>query len=200
MPRSQLSTFVQGAPIALDAFSPTLLHTASGLNTQYIRISGFTRGRRARLLRFDFDGKAGMYALLRPHGQIQSLVHGLPLYNMGHGVEVTVSMHHSSSTAWELPLDLPPLLLLTDGVVSGMITSTISADENAQPILLTIHDTGRSNTDMDPQKGTEALIELFQENGAIGVDVISGGRNFDANSLRVDVSAGVYLFGDLFVD
>eukprot|EP00965_Chrysotila_dentata_P045028 1495491-Pleurochrysis_carterae.AAC.2 len=81
-----------------------------------------------------------------------------------------------------------------------MITSTISADTHAQPILLTIHDKGRSNTDMDPQKGTEALIELFQENGAIGVEVISAGRNFDANSLRVDVSAGVYLFGDLFVD
>ena len=199
MSRTQLSTFTDGSFLALDPTTPILVHTDTTPEKKYLRISGFNRGRRARNISFSFNDVESMFASVQPTGSSQLLIPNLQLYNPGTGLDITAALRQSSS-AWTLPVDLAPVIAISSGSVTGLLLTSFAATIDAQPILLTVSDARRTFSDLDPTKGSEAILELHQENGSISVDVLTPGYNLSGSDINVTISSGVYLFGDIFQD
>lgn len=198
--RAALSTNTDGSFLPLEPQSVTLLHREQATSgTRYLRVSGFNIGKRARKITFLFNDVDSVYATVQPTGVPQILVPDLPLYNSGSGIDIYASLKQSVSS-WTFPENLNDLVLLQDGSVAGIILANVTATNDAQPILIHIEDSRRTDGDVDPQKGSEAILELYQVNGSIGVDIIFSGYNLLSDSLQASVSSGVYLFGDIFSD
>ncbi len=196
MVRTQLDTFVDGSFLEVDAFVSTLVHRASGAGTHYLKISGFNRGLQPRRLNFTIGDQSSVFATLQPTGNTQLLVPHLPLFNTGTGLDIFASMQQSVN-AWSLPTDLTSVVNLQGGRVVGIITLNISALNDAQPILLIITDSRRATGDLDVSKGTEAIVELHQQNGSIGINILNSGENMDGLFVSVTASSGVFLYGDV---
>tara|TARA_Y100000741_G_scaffold321710_1_gene271016 strand:+ start:570 stop:1169 length:600 start_codon:yes stop_codon:yes gene_type:complete len=199
MSREQLSTFTDGSFLALDPTESVLIHTDTTHSRKYIRLSGFNRGKRARSVSFSFNGVESIFASVQPTGSSQLLIPNLQLYNPGTGIDVTAALRQSPS-AWTLPVDLPSVIAISNGSVTGLLLTSFAASVDAQPILLTVSDSRRMATDIDPTKGSEAIIEVYQNNGSIAVEVITAGYNLSNTDMDVTVSSGVYFFGDIFQD
>ena len=198
MSREALSTFTDGTFLELAALTSTLVHretSTTGMN--YLRLSGFCRGRKPRKLAFLFNDTTALYATLQPTGSTQLLVPNLPLYNTGNGIDIYCALDQSSS-AWTLPTNLQELLIISEGHVTGMLLGPIATTPNAQPILVTVRDSRRSDGDIDPDKGSEALLELSQDNSSVSVTVIHPGYQLLPDSIQTTVSSGVWLCGDVF--
>jgi hypothetical protein len=200
MSRSSLSTFTDGSYISLDASVSTLIHReTAATNTSFIKISGFNRGKRTRNITFLFDDTEALYASVQPTGSSQILVPDVPIYNTGTGIDIYATLRHSTSS-WQLPDDLKDIITISNGKLLGVILTGVSATANAQPILLHVKDSRRSNTDIDINKGSEAIIELFQVNGSVAVEIIYPGYNLVHDNIDVHIHSGVYLFGNVFSD
>lgn len=196
MARNQLSSFTDGSFLTVDVFLSSLIHREQTSDIKYLRISGFNRGKRPRNLVFSFNDSAYVYSSVKS-GASQMLIPGVPMYNSGTGIDVYVSVRHSVG-AWSLPSNLSDVVVLNNGSVSGIYINSVSASVDAQPILLIITDSTRTDSDVDPSKGTEAIIELFQQNGIVSTEIIQEGYNFVPDSLHIKMSSGVFLFGDVF--
>jgi hypothetical protein len=57
------------------------------------------------------------------------------------------------------------------------VVTNVSADTDAQPLLIHVQDSRRSSTDIDPDKGSEAIIEIYQTNGSVAVEILKSGFN-----------------------
>lgn len=198
--RYSLSTNTDGSYIPMDINNSTLVHredTKSG--TRYIRIIGFNRGKRARNISFTFNDVEALYATVQPTGNPQILIPDMPIYNNGNGIDIYTSLRQSA-LAWTLPQNIEDTIVLDQGKVVGLALSKFTADSSAQPLLVHVTDSRRSNTDVDPSKGSDSIIEIYQINGSIAVEVIEAGYNFESGSLRVSLTTAVYIYGDIFSD
>lgn len=217
MPRAPLSTFVNGSFLPIDAFAPTLVHTDTLAEKKYVRVSGFNRGRKARAVVVDIDGVPCIHASVQPTGSFQLLVPNLPLYNSPEaGIDVHVAVRHQqqpgaadAAAPWTLPsaaLLASAVQLDADGRVVGLAVQSFAATADAQPILVVVEDArrsadeaGGSADDVDPAKGSEAIVELSQQNGSIGVEVIRPGHNFAQEHLRARVTSGLFVVGSVLI-
>ena len=196
--RQPLSTYTDGSFMALHPTSLTLIHNeAANTETAYVRIVGFNRGRRARNITFVFNGDEAIYASVQPSGGPQLLVPDLPVYNSGSGMQVHASLRQQPG-AWTLPDNLADIIILQGGEVAGLFISNITATTDAQPLLLHIQDSTRAATDIDPNKGSDAIVELYQTSGAVAVDVVDSGHNLAVGSLLVNIQSGIFVYGDVF--
>lgn len=198
--RYSLSTYTDGSFLPLDHDTSTLVHREdANSGTRYIRINGFNRGKRARNISFSFNDVEALYATVQPTGTPQILVPDIPVYNTGTGIDIYASLRQSVQ-AWTLPQNIQENIALDQGKVVGIIVSGFVADPSAQPLLIHVTDSRRSNTDIDPSKGSDAIIEIYQKNGSIAVEIIDPGYNFETEYLRVSLSSSVYIYGDIFSD
>lgn len=196
-----LSTYTDGSYLPLDVSTSTLVHreNANSGTTRYIRVNGFNRGKRARNIAFSFNDVEALYSTVQPTGNHQILVPDIPLYNNGSGIDMYASLRQSA-LAWTLPQNIEDTIVLNNGEVIGLDLSNFAADSSAQPLLVHVEDSRRSNTDVDPSKGSDAIIEIYQTNGSIAVEIIEPGYKFESGSLRVSFKSGVYIYGDIFSD
>ena len=198
--RYPLSTYTDGSYLPIDINASTLVHREdANLGTRYIRIIGFNRGKRARNISFTFNDVEALYATVQPTGNPQILIPDMPIYNNGNGIDIYTSLRQSA-LAWTLPQNIEDTIVLDQGRVVGVALSNFTADSNAQPLLVHVTDSRRSNSDVDPSKGSDAIIEIYQTNGSVAVEVIEAGYNFESESLRVNLSSSVYIYGDIFSD
>jgi hypothetical protein len=198
--RYSLSTHTDGSYLPIDINTSTLVHREdANSGTRYIRIIGFNRGQRARNISFSFNDVEALYATVQPTGNPQILIPDIPIYNNGIGLDIYSSLKQSVF-AWILPQNIEDTIVLDQGRVVGLDTSTFTVDSSAQPLLVHVSDSRRSNTDVDPSKGSEAIIEIYQTNGSIAVEVVEAGYNFESGSLRVSLKSAVYIYGDIFSD
>ena len=198
--RYSLSTHTDGSYLPLDISTSTLVHREdANTGTRFIRVIGFNRGKKARNISFIFNDVEALYATVQPTGNSQILVPDIPLYNNGTGIDIYTSLRQSA-LAWTLPQNIENNIVLNDGEVIGLDLSNFAADASAQPLLVHVTDSRRSNTDVDPSKGSDAIIEIYQTNGSIAVEIIEPGYNFESESLRVSFKSAVYIYGDIFVD
>lgn len=198
--RYSLSTHTDGSYLPLDINTSTLVHREdANTGTRYIRVVGFNRGKRARNISFSFNDVEALYATVQPTGNSQILVPDIPIYNNGTGIDIYASLRQSA-LAWTLPQNIENTIVLNNGEVIGLDLSNFAADASAQPLLVHVTDSRRSNTDVDPSKGSDAIIEIYQTNGSIAVEIIEPGYKFESGSLRVSLKSAVYIYGDIFVD
>ena len=198
--RYSLSNYTDGSYLSLDVNTSTLLHREdANSGTRYIRVIRFNRGKRARNISFTFNNVEALYATVQPTGNSQILVPDIPIYNTGTGIDIYASLRQSA-LAWTFPQNIEDTIVLNNGEVVGIDLSNFVADESAQPLLVHITDSRRSNTDVDPSKGSESILEIYQTNGSIDVEVIEHGYNFERGSLRVSFKSAVYIYGDIFLD
>jgi hypothetical protein len=198
--RYSLSTHTDGSFLSLDHDTSTLVHREdANSGTRYIRIVGFNRGKRARNVSFSFNDVEALYVTVQPTGTPQILVPDIPIYNTGTGIDIYASLRQSVQ-AWTVPENMHENIALDQGKVVGIVLSGFAADTSAQPLLIHVTDSRRSNTDVDPSKGSDAIIELYQKNGSIAIEIIDPGYNFDNEHLRVNLSSSVYIYGDIFSD
>lgn len=198
--RYSLSTHTDGSYLPLDASSSVLVHReVAGSATRYIRIVGFNRGKIPRNITFSFNDVEAIYATVQPTGNPQILVPDVPIYNSGSGIDIYASLKQSA-LAWNIPQNIEDLIVLDQGRVIGIVLTNIIANESAQPLLIHITDSRRSNTDVDPSKGSEAILEIHQTNGSVSVKVIESGYNLQNGNLRVSLNSGIYVYGDIFSD
>ena len=198
MSRETLSTFTDGTFLEPAALTSTLVHrelSITGMN--YLRLSGFCRGHKPRKLVFLFNDTEALYATVQPTGSTQLLIPNLPLYNTGTGIDIYCALDQSSG-AWALPHNLHEVIIIGEGRVTGMLLSQITATANAQPILVTIRDSRRADGDIDPDKGSDALLELSQDNSSVSVTVIQPGYQLLPDYMHAAASSGVWLCGDVF--
>lgn len=194
--RNPLSSYTDGSFVPLDTTSSTLVHREdAGPATKYLRVVGFNRGRRSRDVSFLLNDEEALYASVQPSGSAQLLVPDLPVYNSG--VEVYASLRQPVS-AWGLPEDLSSLIVLEGGAVIGVIIANVTASVDAQPILVHVQDSRRPATDIDPGKGSEAIVELYQRNGSVAVDIIQRGHSLAGGDIQARVHSGVFIYGDIF--
>lgn len=198
--RYSLSTHTDGSYLPIDINTSTLVHREdANSGTRYIRIIGFNRGKRARNISFTFNDVEALYATVQPTGNPQILVPDMPLYNNGTGIDIYTSLRQSE-LAWTLPQNIENTIVLDQGRVVGLALSNFTADSSAQPLLVHVTDSRRSHSDVDPSKGSDSIIEIYQTNGSIAVEVIEAGFNFESGSLRVILKSAVYIYGDIFLD
>lgn len=198
--RYSLSTHTDGSYIPLDISTSTLVHREdANTGTRFIRVIGFNRGKKGRNISFSFNDVEALYATVQPTGNSQILVSDIPLYNNGTGIDIYASLRQSA-LAWTLPQNIENNIVLNNGEVIGLDISNFAADASAQPLLVHVTDSRRSNTDVDPSKGSDAIIEIYQTNGSIAVEIIEPGYNFESGSLCVSFKSAVYIYGDIFVD
>lgn len=198
--RYPLSTYTDGSFIHINTSASTLVHTeASDVGTKYIRIIGFNRGRKSRNISFQFNDTNAVFVTVQPTGNPQILIPDIPIYNHSNTLNIHTSLRQSSD-AWNIPDNMSDLIVLNQGQVIGITASSVTADVSAQPILLHIQDSRRTDTDIDHLKGSESIIELYQTNGIIALDIIEPGQNLVYGNLRVFPNSGVYIYGDIFVD
>lgn len=198
--RYSLSTYTDGSFIELDTSVSTLVHREDAeVGTRYVRIVGFNRGKRSRSISFTFNDTEAVYATVQPNGTPQILVPDIPIYNNGNGIDIYTSLRQSA-LAWNIPENINDLIVLDQGKVVGIVLSNLSASSSAQPILLHVTDSRRSDTDMDPSKGSESIIELYQNNGSVALEIINSGHNLADGNLLVRLKSGVYIYGDIFAD
>ena len=197
--RHPLSTYTDGSFLPLDTVSSTLVHRAdANTSTTYVRIIGYNRGKRVRKVSFIFNDEEAIYASVQPTGNAQILVPDIPLYNNGN-IDVYSSLKQSVS-AWNIPDNIDDIVLLDNGQVVGIVVTNVSADTDAQPLLIHVQDSRRSSTDIDPDKGSEAIIEIYQTNGSVAVEILKSGFNLLNGSTQTDLRSGVYFYGDIFVE
>jgi len=198
--RYSLSTHTDGAFLSIDTNTSTLIHREDiNSGTRYIRIIGFNRGKRTRSISFSFNDVEALYSTVQPTGNPQILVPDVPIYNTGTGIDIYTSLKQVA-LAWTFPQNLEEMIVLDQGEVVGLSLSNITADPSAQPLLIHVTDSRRSNTDVDPSKGSDAILEIYQTNGSIAVEIIEAGYNFESVSLRVSLNSGIYIYGDIFSD
>ena len=198
--RYSLSTHTDGSYLPLDIDTSTLIHREdANSGTRYIRIIGFNRGKRARNISFSFNDVEALYATVQATGNPQILVPDIPIYNNGIGIDIYASLKQSA-LAWTFPPNIEDTIVLSQGKVVGLDLSNFTADASAQPLLIHVTDSRRSITDLDQSKGSNSIIEIYQTNRSIAVEVIDPGYNFESGSLRVSFKSAVYIFGDIFVD
>jgi len=167
--------------------------------TRYIRIIGFNRGKTSRNISFTFNDVEAIYATVQPTGNSQILVPDIPIYNNGNGIDIYASLRQSV-LAWNIPQNIEDLIVLDQGIVTGIVISNITANLSAQPLLIHVTDSRRSDTDVDPSKGSEAILEIHQTNGSVSVQVIESGYNLESGNLRVSLNSGIHIYGDIFSD
>lgn len=198
--RYSLSTHTDGSYLPLDINTSTLAHREdANSGTRYIRIIGFNRGKRSRNISFNFNDVEALYATVQPTGNPQILVPDIPMYNNGTGIDIYASLRQSA-LAWTFPQNIEETIVLDQGRVIGLALSNFTADSSAQPLLIHVTDSRRSNSDIDTSKGSDSIIEIYQTNGSIAVEVIEPGYNFESGSLRVSLKSAVYFYGDIFSD
>ena len=196
--RYSLSIHTDGSYIPIDTNTSTLVHREDAdSGTRYVRIVGFNRGKRSRNISFSFNDVEALYATVQPTGNPQILVPDIPIYNNGSGIDIYTSLRQSA-LAWTIPENIEESIVLDQGKVVGLDVSNFTADVSAQPLLVHITDSRRSNTDVDPSKGSEAILEIYQTNGSIAVEVIEVGYSFERGNLRVSLNSAVYIYGDIF--
>lgn len=196
--RYPLSTHTDGSFLTIDTSLATLVHredTESG--TRYIKVVGFNRGKRARNLSFTFNDTEAVYATVQPGGNPQILVPDIPIFNQGSGIDIYASIRQSVF-AWSIPDALIDLVVLDEGKAIGLVSSNITADASAQPMLLHVTDSRRSDTDIDPSKGSDAIIEIYQKNTSIFVEILEAGYNLVHGNITVSLKSGVYIYGNTF--
>lgn len=197
MSRLQLSTFRDGSLLPLEAFVSTLVHRDESLKAKYLRVSAINRGARPRCVTFLMNEQDVVYCTVLATSASQLLIPSLALYNSGSGIDVYAAMSQGVS-AWSVPGGIEALITLQDGVVRGLDLSGFAASAEAQPFLLVVTDSRRTGMDLDPGKGSEAIVEIFQENGIVMAEVLDGGYNFVHGAMQVSISSGVFLIGDIF--
>jgi len=198
--RYSLSTNTDGSYLPLDINTSTLVHREdANSGTRYIRIIGFNRGKKARNISFSFNDVEAIYTTVQPTGNSQILVPDIPIYNNGTGIDIYASLRQSA-LAWTFPQNIENTIVLNHDKVVGIDLSNFAADASAQPLLVHVTDSRRSNTDVDPSKGTDSIMEIYQINGSIAVEVIEPGYNFESGNLRVSFKSAVYIYGDIFLD
>ena len=198
--RYSLSTHTDGSYLPLDAYSSTLVHREdAGAGTRYIRIVGFNRGKRPRNISFSMNDVEAIYATVQPTGNSQILVPDIPIYNNGSGIDIYASVRQSV-LAWNIPQNIEDLIVVEQGAVIGIVVSNFTADESAQPLLIHVTDSRRSDTDVDISKGSEAILEIHQTNGSVAVEVVEAGYNLESGNLRVNFNSGIHIYGDIFSD
>lgn len=198
--RYSLSTHTDGSYLPLDINTSTLVHREdANSGTRYIRVIGFNRGKKARNISISFNDAEALYATVQPTGNSQILVPDVPIYNNGTGIDIYASLRQSA-LAWTLPQNIEDTIVLNQGEIVGIDLSNFAADASAQPLLIHVTDSRRSNTDVDPSKGSDSILEIYQTNGSIAVEVIEPGYNFESGSLRVSLKSAVYIYGDIFLD
>lgn len=198
--RYSLSTHTDGSFLPIDTSTSTLVHREdANSGTRYIRIIGFNRGKLSRNISFIFNDVEALYATVQPTGTPQILVPDIPIYNNGNGIDIYTSLRQSA-LSWTLPQNLEETIVLDQGKVVGLVLSNVLSDSSAQPLLMHVTDSRRSNTDVDPSKGSDAILEIYQENGSIAIEVIEPGYNLETGNLRVSLNSAVYIYGDIFIE
>lgn len=198
--RTNLSTYINGSFLPVSFLQRTLVHVEdTSSNVKYIRVVGFNVGKRQRNVVFSFNNVNAIWASVQPTGNPQILLPDIPVYNSGNGVKIDISMDHGID-AWQFPNDIANIVAVEDGRVIGVSTLNIMATSNAQPVIVHVEDSMRSNTDIDPLKGSEAIVELYQIDGIVRVDILNQGYGLTSDNLSVQVLTGVYFYGDIFSD
>lgn len=192
--REALSTYTDGSPAQLSPFGTTLLHDATGAGVQYVYISMYNRGQRARQVRITFAGAPSFTTTLRAAKNTQLVCPGVALYNVGTGIAVHAAASQPAG-AWTLPTNLEGTVVVVAGAVAGVVTTAYTASTDAQPLLLVVRDSTRLAGDLDNTKGTVAIVELAQQNGVVLASVLDAGRNFTSSNLLVTVQSGVLVNG-----
>lgn len=197
--RHPLSTYTDGSFLPLDTALSTLVHRQdANTSTTYVRIMGYNRGKRVRNVSFIFNDEEAIYASVQATGNAQILVPDIPLYN-NTSIDVYCSLKQSVS-AWNIPDNINDIILLENGQVVGIVVANISANTDAQPLLIHVQDSRRSTTDIDPDKGSEAIIEIYQTNGSVAVEILKSGFNLLSDNIQTDLRSGIYFYGDIFVE
>jgi hypothetical protein len=201
--RTQLSSYTDGRPHALSFSSSDTLHTVSSSGTHYVYVSMYNMGALARDVKLAVAGSSTsseMTVTLRGGAKNTQLVlPGLPLYNPGSGVTVSASLAHTSAGAavgWSFPTALADSITVSNGQVVGLSTTGISVVAGSQPVLVVVTDARRGATDVDPSKGTTAIIELNAiSHDVITVSVLHSGRDFSTLQLVATPHSGVIATG-----
>ena len=198
--RYSLSTHTDGSFVPVDYNTSTLVHREdANSGTRYVKVVGFNRGKRPRNISFSFNDTEALYATVQPTGTPQILVPDIAIYNIGSGIDIYASLRQSAQ-AWTLPQNIEENIAIDQGKVVGLVLTGFVADPSAQPLLIHVTDSRRSNVDVDPSKGSDAIIEIYQNNGSISVEIIDSGYNFEIENLRVSLVSGIYIYGDIFSD
>ena len=192
--RAQLSTFTDGSFGTMSADGDTLIHSASGDGAQYVYVSMYNQGNAQRDVVLSV-GASEVSVRVHATRRSQQVIPGLRLYNMGSGI--AVSCRPRVVSAWTLPDDIASTITVGSGAVVHVNTLSFACAADASPLLLQVSDTRRSADDVDPSKGSLAVIELNRVNGSVTHQIIEGGYAFDQDSLLVEVKYGVLFFGNL---
>lgn len=195
--REELSTYTDGSLIEMKFDEDVLIHYASGERTQYINLSMYNQGSAHR----DVIVKIGSSELnirVNSTKRIQKVLPNLRLYNIGSGIAISCSPNNK--TAWTLPDNIQDTITILNGSISSINTTSFTCTFDSIPLLLHVTDSRRSNTDIDPNKGTVGIIELNKVNGVINFNIIDQGRAFDQNNLAVSKKYGILVFGSLLCE
>jgi hypothetical protein len=195
--REELSTYTDGSFLDMKFDDDVLLHHATGDKSQYISLSMYNQGDAHRDVILKI-GNSEMNIRVQSTKRIQKVLPGLRLYNIGSGI--TISCAPVDKSAWSLPDNIQNTITVLNGSIAHVNTTSFSCTMDSVPLILYITDSRRSDTDIDPNKGTVGIVEINRVNGVITFIIIDSGRAFDHSHIDVSVKYGVLVFGSIICE
>tara|TARA_B000000609_G_C23868590_1_gene186856 strand:+ start:21 stop:497 length:477 start_codon:yes stop_codon:yes gene_type:complete len=143
-------------------------------------------------------GNSQINVRVQPTKRIQKVLPGLRLYNIGSGI--TISCAPVQKSVWSLPDNIQNTITVTNGSISHVNTTSFACTIDDVPLILYMTDSRRSDTDIDPNKGTVGIVEINRVNGFITSIILEPGSAFDQSHIDVTLKYGVVVFGSIICE